>query len=63
MEGIAELVQIDSSSGFSVNRSADDLKEFVVGDSQNIIVAFDVFERVDICELELLLKKARVVAP
>lgn len=42
-----------------MNHSSNDLKEFVAGESQNIIVAFDVFEHIDICELELLLKKAR----
>ena len=59
LEGIEELVQIASSSGFSVNHSSNDLKEFVAGESQNVIVAFDVFEHIDISELELLLKKVR----
>ena len=58
LETIEELVSDAQSSGFSAALSSDDLQAFLSAESQDLIVAFDVFEHFTLRELEVFLEKA-----
>jgi 2-polyprenyl-3-methyl-5-hydroxy-6-metoxy-1,4-benzoquinol methylase len=59
LETIEALVTDAQSRGFSAALSSNNLDSFVPAESQDLIVAFDVFEHLSLRELDVYLKKAR----